>query len=112
MCINIVYLVIATGFCDVETQRTDHGTYTWRETRSGSCDVQDCVYDPKPEFPKGKARRCCIGPHQWKKYSGVECISEATHELIKLGKVCSRFAPSFPSIFVYTNNKVVDVSGK
>ena len=75
------------GFCDMETEKTDHGTYIWNETPGRTYDVQMCVFGPKPEYPGGKARRYCIGTHEWRDYRGDECISEATHRLTLIKEV-------------------------
>ena len=74
-----------TGFCDFESQNTDHGFYNWTETEVGQTDMQSCEFGPKKEYePDGKAKRMCAAHREWEQYDGEQCITRRTHELQRL----------------------------
>ena len=80
--------IIEVGFCDEETEKTIHGTYTWAETQVGLQNYQTCEFNEKLEYdPPGLASRYCKSPYEWMEYMPGNCISETTYQLSTLAEV-------------------------
>ena len=78
---------ICTEICEAEEEQTEHGSFTWDETRVGEIDEQVCPFGNDEGVPEGsKATRAC-GPEGWMMYNGDACIPEATYILIQLAMV-------------------------
>ncbi len=77
---------IALGFCDFETQDTEHGLYNWTETTVEDSSTLQCALACNETAQRGTAERQCGSQGQWQNYYGEDCTTRTTFEFCTIVK--------------------------